>query len=80
MDGNLARVEGRDALRDDVADDDLVAQLGEGGRSDQADPARADDAERLGGHYCGRPRGLRPLAMAIIVSFESRFRSVFTTQ
>ena len=30
--------------------------------------------------YCARPSGLRPLAMAIIVSFESRFRSVFTTQ
>ena len=36
-----------DLLGDDVAGDDLVAELGEAGGGDQADPADADHPDRL---------------------------------
>ena len=42
MDGHVAAAERRDLLRDDVAGVDLVAELGEAGGRDQADPADAD--------------------------------------
>ena len=73
-----------DALRKDVADDDLVTELGQAGARDEADPAGAEDPDcrhfvaRQPGAY--RPIGRRPLAIASIVSFESESSSVFTTQ
>ena len=50
-----------------------MPELGEAGARDEADPAGAEDAY-LGhrpGLYFATVSGLRPLAIAIIVSFES---------
>ena len=82
MEGQLPRVQALDPLGDDVADDHVVAAVGEAGAGDEADPAGAEDAER------GFSRsaklylciGRRPLAISSIVSFESESSSVFTTQ
>ena len=79
---HLAARERLDLLRDDVADDDLVAELGEAGPRDEADPAGAEDA-----YPCHAPdstsplaSGLRPFAIASMVSLESVSSSVLTTQ
>jgi len=45
VDRHLPRLEPGDLLRDDVADDDVVAQLGEAGAGDQANVARAEDRD-----------------------------------
>ena len=71
-----------DPLGEDVADHDLVAELGEADARDEADPAGAEDAHlaherRL---YPLTVRGFRPFAIASIVSFESESSSVLTTQ
>ncbi len=47
MDRRLATRERLDLLRDDVARDHRMAQLGEAGRRHQADPADADHPHRL---------------------------------
>ena len=47
VDRHLAARERLDLLLDDVARVDLVAQLGEAGGGDEADPADADDADRF---------------------------------
>ena len=79
---NLPAAKRLDLLGHDVAHDDVVAELGEADPGDEADPAGAEDA-----YPSHRPRlyldgvsGLRPFAIAIIVSFESESSSVFTTQ
>ncbi len=41
---HLAEPEGVDLLGDDVADDDVVTQVGEAGTRDEPDPAGAEDA------------------------------------
>ncbi len=41
---HLAELERLDLLRDDVADDNVVAELGEARPGDEADPAGAEDA------------------------------------
>ena len=43
--GQPARVQALDPLRHDVTDDDLVAELGEAGARDEADPPGPEDAE-----------------------------------
>ena len=93
---DLAAAQRGNALGDDVADDDVVAELGEAGTRDEADVSGSEDCDAfwLGTHGRAQdsrtgevvryrstaPKGLRPFAIAIIVSFESRSRSVFTTQ
>ena len=46
VDGQLAAAEHVDLLLDDVADHDLVAELGEAGGGHQTDPADSDHADR----------------------------------
>ena len=79
-DRNPARLEILDPLRDDVADDHVVAQVGEAGGGHEPDPARAQDADRGPFAHLTAANGFKPLAMASIVSFESSRRSVFETQ
>ena len=57
VDRHLAPGERLDLLGDDVAGDHRVAQLGEAGRGDQADPADSDHADRLSllAHPCSLP-------------------------
>ena len=70
-----------DLLGDDVADDDVVPQVGEAGTGDEADVAGAEDCDLHGRNLApGARDGLRPFAIAIIVSFDIRSRSVLTTQ
>ena len=60
-----------------------MPELGEARARDEADPAGAEDADlahRGAKPTCTVVRGLRPLAIASIVSFESESSSVFTTQ
>ena len=45
VDRHLAALQRRDALGDDVADDDRVAELGEAGTGDEADVAGAEDGD-----------------------------------
>jgi hypothetical protein len=47
LDRETARFEIGNALGDDVADDHLVAEIGEAGRGDEAHPAGTEDSERL---------------------------------
>ena len=79
---HLAGAERRDLLGHDVANDDVVAEVGEADPRDEADPAGAEDAHRShrAGLYLACRSGLRPVAIASIVSFESESSSVFTTQ
>src|SRR5205085_8657113 len=78
----LARPQLLDPLRDDVANRHLVPELGEAGPGDEADPAGAEDRDRLIAlpahkrHLTGRS----PRAISIIVSRESASSSVFTNQ
>ena len=53
VDRHLAARERLDLLGHDVARPDLVAELGEAGGRDEADPAHADDADRLSLAPCG---------------------------
>ncbi len=78
MDRNLASAKRVDLLRDDVADDDVVPELGEAGARDEPDVAGAEDRDTHG--YLPLASGFRPLAIASIVSFERRSSSVLTTQ
>ena len=61
-----------------------MAEVGEARAGHEADPAGAEDAERrllrvhAGELYLWN--GLRPFAIASIVSFDIESRSVFTTQ
>ncbi len=82
VDRDLAGAQRVDLRRDDVADDDVVAELGEARAGDETDVAGAEDGDlsRREPTYLLLPSGLRPLAIASIVSFESRSRSVLTTQ
>ena len=81
MQRHAARLQRLDPLGHDVADDDLVAQLGEAGAGDETDPAGPEDADfRLHGRGAYRGSGRSPRAIASIVSFESESSSVFTTQ
>ena len=72
-----------DPLGDDVADDDVVAELGEAGPADEAGVPGAEECDP-----CHRRRrlaaspssGRSPLAIAIIVSFEMLSSSELTTQ
>ena len=67
----------------DVANDDVVTELGEARAGHETDVTRAEDCHSAHG---GEPTylidfsGFRPFAIASIVSFESESRSVFTTQ
>ncbi len=47
MDRHLSPGERVDLVLEDVAGDDRVAQLGEAGGGDEADPADPDDSDRL---------------------------------
>ena len=76
--GTSPRRSACDPLRQHVADDDVVAEVGEAGARDEPDVARAEDGDPA--HYLTRASGLRPLAIASMVSFESLFESVLTTQ
>ena len=79
-----------DPLGNDVADDHVMAELGEAGPGDEAHIARSEDGDAA--HVCcdfalalpfaffAGSRGCRPLAIAIIVSFDSESSSVLTTQ
>ena len=82
MERHAARLQRLDLLGHDVADDDLVAELGEAGARDEADPARTENADRSAftgaGAYLGI--GCSSRAIASIVSFDSSSFSVFTTQ
>src|SRR5206468_1418643 len=81
VDRDRAALELLDPLRDDVAQHDLVAKLGEARPGDETHVPRAEDADlghERGEAYC--PSGLRPRAIAIIVSLERRSRSVLMTQ
>ena len=69
-----------DPLRHDVANDDLVAEVGEASCGHEADPASADDAEWFfHPQILVPPRGFKPFAIASIVSLDMRFRSVLVT-
>ena len=83
MDRTLASLEGVDPVRRDVSDHDVVTELRETGGGHEADPAGSDDTERLSLHARPAyvlPSGCMPRAIASMVSLESLFRSVFTTQ
>jgi hypothetical protein len=86
IDRDAARLEIGDALRHDVLHHDFVAELGEAGGRDEADPAGSDDSERLRhpSHSSSERylvfSGRSPFAIASIVSFDRRSRSVLTTQ
>ena len=79
---DLTFPEGFDLLGDDVANDDVVAELGEARTRDEADPTGAEDANLAHGLgvYFPLVRGLRPLAIASIVSLDRSSSSVLTTQ
>ena len=59
-----------------------MAEVGEAGAGDEADPAGPEDAEGrlLRSRALYLWSGLRPLAIASIVSFDIESSSVFTTQ
>jgi hypothetical protein len=86
VDGDAARPELLDPFGEDVADDDVVPEVGEARAGDEADVAGAED--RNAGHgyfFAAFPavpafRGCSPFAIAIIVSFESVSESVLITQ
>ena len=83
MERHLAPLQRVDLGRDDVADHDLVAELCEARARHKADPAGAEDAHLAhfrAETYFTDVRGLRPLAMEIIVSLDNESRSVLTTQ
>ena len=80
-----------DPLREDVAHDHLVAEVGETRPGDEADVAGTENGDP--GHppapvllayvftfVPALPSGCRPFAIASIVSFESESTSVLTTQ
>ena len=82
MDRDDARPQRVDLRLDDVANDDVVAELREARAGDEADVPRAEDRDLhvdLASLFT-EPSGFRPLAIASIVSFDSRSRSVLTTQ
>ena len=80
--GTVPAVEVGDAICDDVANHDLMPEVGEAGGGDEADPAGAENADRLTVRRSLQPprAAWRPFAIAIIVSFESSWRIVFETQ
>ena len=83
VDRHLAGAQPLDPVGDDVADDDVVPELGEARAGDEADVARAEDSDpghRAERTYLSFSIGRRPFAIAIIVSFESESSSVLTTQ
>ena len=67
-----------DPLGGDIPDHDVVAELGEAGSRDDADPAGTEDPDLA--HCFFPPSGRRPRAIESIVSLESVSRRVFTTQ
>ena len=79
VDRDLARAQALDPLGNDVADHDLVTEIGEARPRDEADVSRAEHADLCHGPAYF-PSGWRPLAIASIVSFDSSSRRVFTTQ
>ena len=81
VDGHGAGVEVGDAICDDVANHDLIPEVGEAGGRHKADPAGAENADRLtdAAHF-NPASGWRPFAIASIVSFDSSRRIVFETQ
>ena len=78
VDRHLAAAQQIDALGDDVAADDAVAELGEAGGGDEADVADADDADRLASAQRGTV--LKLFAIAIIAEFGMRPVSEFSSQ
>ena len=79
VEGEPSGVERLDPLLGDVPYDRLVAELGEAGGRDDADPAGAEDPDPA--HYFFFPSSRRrPRAIESIVTFESVSRRVFTTQ
>ena len=83
MERRLTRTQGFDPVRHDVAHDHLVTKLGETGAGDEADPARAENADLSElRHDCEAylGSGVSPRAIASIVSLESSSRIVFMTQ
>ena len=81
VDRNDTRAQRVDLRLDDVADDDVVPELREAGAGDEAHVPRAEDRDlHTPYRFFTEPRGFRPLAMASIVSFDSRSSSVLTTQ
>ena len=76
------RLQRLDPVGRDVADHDLVAELGETGPADEPCVPRAEECDprhRREG-YLAPFNGLSPLAIAIIVSFEMLSSSELTTQ
>jgi len=69
----------RDLLWDHVTDDDRMAELGEASAGDEAGVARPEDCHPRA-HRFFPGRGLRPFAIATIVSFDIDSSSVFITQ
>ena len=82
VDRHVPGAEHVDLLGDDVAHDHFVPELGEARAGDEADVARAEDRDpqALAHFRLTAPKGFRPLAIAIMVSLESRSRRVLITQ
>ncbi len=83
VDRHLARAQLLDSLGENVANDDVVPELGEARAGHETDVTRAEDSDpghRAEPTYLMLRSGLRPFAIASIVSFESESSSVFTTQ
>ena len=67
VDRHLAALQGRDALRDHVPDDDRVAELGEAGTGDEADVAGTEDGDvGRGGAHDGWERTRPPSRGAVV--------------
>ena len=82
-DRHLAGAQLLDPFGQHVAHDDLVAEIGEARARHQPDVTRAEDADLAHANeptYLIEESGLRPFAIASMVSFESESRSVLTTQ
>ena len=89
MDRQATRAQLVDPLGKDVADDDVVAAVREARAGDEADVAGAEDRDPGHRYFFfafvfvfafAVSSGWSPLAIAIIVSFESESTRVFTTQ
>ena len=80
VDRGVARLQRLDPAGVDVAADDLVPQVGEAGRGDQADVADADHAHRTGAGAGAHGTGFSDLAMAIISALVRSSRRVLVSQ
>ena len=84
VDRHLPVAQALDPLRQNVADDDLVTEIGEARAGDEADVTGPEDRDPSHAPSLTslrqRPMGSRLSAIAIIVEFESWLRMVFMTQ